>query len=43
MTGSYPQQSCGIFAVARCAVSATGDGEAFTRALFAHEIHARML
>jgi L-asparaginase / beta-aspartyl-peptidase len=26
-----------------CAVSATGDGEAFLRVLFAHEIHARML
>ena len=26
-----------------CAVSATGDGEAFIRAAFAHEIHARML
>jgi len=26
-----------------CAVSATGDGEAFMRVLFAHEIHARML
>ena len=26
-----------------CAVSGTGDGEAFMRALFAHEIHARML
>lgn len=26
-----------------CAVSATGDGEAFIRAVFAHEIHARML
>ncbi|MDX6676273.1 MAG: L-asparaginase / beta-aspartyl-peptidase [Solirubrobacteraceae bacterium] len=26
-----------------CAVSATGDGEAFMRAVFAHEIHARML
>ena len=26
-----------------CAVSATGDGEAFMRVVFAHEIHARML
>jgi beta-aspartyl-peptidase (threonine type) len=26
-----------------CAISATGDGEAFMRALFAHEVHARML
>jgi isoaspartyl peptidase/L-asparaginase-like protein (Ntn-hydrolase superfamily) len=26
-----------------CAVSATGDGEAFLRVLFAHEVHARML
>jgi isoaspartyl peptidase/L-asparaginase-like protein (Ntn-hydrolase superfamily) len=26
-----------------CAVSATGDGEAFIRAAFAHEVHARML
>ena len=26
-----------------CAVSATGDGEAFMRVAFAHEIHARML
>lgn len=26
-----------------CSVSATGDGEAFMRTLFAHEIHARML
>ena len=26
-----------------CAVSATGDGEAFMRVLFAHEVHARML
>jgi len=26
-----------------CAVSATGDGEAFMRIAFAHEIHARML
>lgn len=26
-----------------CAVSATGDGEAFMRVLFAHEIHARMV
>jgi isoaspartyl peptidase/L-asparaginase-like protein (Ntn-hydrolase superfamily) len=26
-----------------CAVSATGDGEPFLRALFAHQIHARML
>ena len=26
-----------------CAVSATGDGEAFLRVLFAHDIHARML
>ena len=26
-----------------CAISATGDGEAFLRVLFAHEIHARML
>ena len=25
-----------------CAISATGDGEAFMRVLFAHEIHARM-
>jgi L-asparaginase / beta-aspartyl-peptidase len=34
----------GTWADARtCAVSATGDGEAFMRALFAHEIHARML
>ena len=34
----------GTWADARtCAVSATGDGEAFMRVLFAHEIHARML
>jgi beta-aspartyl-peptidase (threonine type) len=34
----------GTWADARtCAVSATGDGEAFLRVLFAHEIHARML
>ena len=34
----------GTWADARtCAVSATGDGEAFMRTLFAHEIHARML
>ena len=26
-----------------CAVAGTGDGEAFMRALFAHELHARML
>jgi beta-aspartyl-peptidase (threonine type) len=34
----------GTWADARtCAVSATGDGEAFMRVLFAHELHARML
>jgi beta-aspartyl-peptidase (threonine type) len=34
----------GTWAHARtCAVSATGDGEAFLRVLFAHEVHARML
>lgn len=33
----------GTWADARtCAVSATGDGEAFMRVLFAHEIHARI-
>lgn len=26
-----------------CAISATGDGEAFMRVLFAHEVHARMV
>jgi beta-aspartyl-peptidase (threonine type) len=26
-----------------CAISATGDGEAFMRTLFAHEVHARIL
>ena len=29
-------------AAGTCAVSATGDGEAFMRVLFAHEVHARM-
>lgn len=34
----------GTWADARtCAVSASGDGEAFMRVLFAHEVHARML
>ena len=34
----------GTWADARtCAVSATGDGEAFMRTVFAHEVHARML
>jgi beta-aspartyl-peptidase (threonine type) len=42
--GDSPLIGAGTWASAgSCAVSATGEGEAFIRAVFAHEIHARML
>lgn len=42
--GDSPLVGAGTWADARtCAVSATGAGEAFIRAAYAHEVHARML
>jgi len=42
--GDSPLVGAGTWADARtCAVSATGAGEAFIRAVYAHEVHARML
>lgn len=42
--GDSPLVGAGTWAGARtCAVSATGAGEAFIRAVYAHEVHARML
>jgi beta-aspartyl-peptidase (threonine type) len=42
--GDSPLVGAGTWADARtCAVSATGAGEAFVRAAYAHEVHARML
>ncbi len=41
--GDSPLVGAGTWANAgTCAVSATGEGEAFIRAVFAHEVHARM-
>lgn len=41
--GDSPIVGAGTFADDRsCAVSATGDGEAFLRASFTHDVHARM-
>lgn len=41
--GDSPIAGAGTFADdATCAVSATGDGEAFLRACFAHDVHARI-
>lgn len=41
--GDSPVIGAGTWAdAATCAVSATGDGEAFLRVAFAHEVHARM-
>ena len=42
--GDSPLVGAGTWADARtCAVSATGAGEAFIRAVYGHEVHARML
>ena len=42
--GDSPIIGAGTWADRRtCAISATGDGEAFIRAVYAHEVHARML
>ncbi|CAA9528913.1 MAG: Isoaspartyl aminopeptidase @ Asp-X dipeptidase, partial [uncultured Solirubrobacteraceae bacterium] len=42
--GDSPLVGAGTWADARtCAISATGAGEAFIRAVYAHEVHARML
>ena len=42
--GDSPIIGAGTWADRRtCAVSATGDGEAFVRAVYGHEVHARML
>jgi isoaspartyl peptidase/L-asparaginase-like protein (Ntn-hydrolase superfamily) len=42
--GDSPICGAGTWADQRtCAVSATGEGEAFVKAVFAHEVHARLL
>lgn len=42
--GDSPICGAGTWADARtCALSATGEGEAFVRSAFAHDVHARML
>ena len=42
--GASPLVGAGTWAAARpCALSAPGAGEAFIRAVYAHEVHARML
>ena len=42
--GDSPIIGAGVWADRRtCAISGTGDGEAFIRAVYAHEVHARML
>jgi L-asparaginase / beta-aspartyl-peptidase len=42
--GDSPVIGAGTWADDRtCAVSATGDGDAFLRAVFAHDVHARMV
>jgi beta-aspartyl-peptidase (threonine type) len=42
--GDSPIIGAGVWADRRtCAISGTGDGEAFIRAAYAHEVHARML
>lgn len=40
--GDSPILGAGTWASERCAVSATGDGEVFLRAAFAHEVDARL-
>ena len=41
--GDSPVPGAGLWADdATCAVSATGEGEAFLRVAFAHEVHARL-
>ena len=40
--GDSPIIGAGTWAGSICAISATGDGEKFVRAAFAHDIHARM-